>query len=193
MEERWQAHPGLRGHDANMEADGYPPVPAQRPEWNPSRQAERAEHLMKPELEQFMLENASRIVLDADCILWTYWLSDSGYGKVEHHGKPRRIHRLAFEMEIGPIEKGMVLDHLCRRRNCFNPYHLQPVTNKTNCRRGDTGIKQRIKTHCPQGHPYDHKNTRHGLDKRGWMYRHCKTCDRLRASARRNIKHENAR
>ena len=38
-----------------------------------------------------------------------------------------------------------------------------------------------MKTHCPQEHPYDDKNTY--IDSRG--YRHCKTCRRERMAARR--------
>jgi len=39
---------------------------------------------------------------------------------------------------------------------------------------------QRKKTHCPQGHPYDEKNTR--WSPRGSRY--CRTCEAIRAHAR---------
>ena len=35
------------------------------------------------------------------------------------------------------------------------------VTHAENISRGQTGIHQRLKTHCPQGHPYSSENTYH--------------------------------
>ena len=46
-----------------------------------------------------------------------------------------RAHRLAWEIVIGPIPDGLVLDHLCRRPVCVNPSHLEPVTDAENLRR----------------------------------------------------------
>jgi hypothetical protein len=45
-------------------------------------------------------------------------------------------HRFAYELLVGPIPAGLVLDHLCRNRLCVNPNHLEPVTNSENPRRG---------------------------------------------------------
>jgi len=40
-----------------------------------------------------------------------------------------------YEREFGTIGKNLMLDHVCRRRNCVNPMHLDPVTQSVNERR----------------------------------------------------------
>jgi hypothetical protein len=45
-------------------------------------------------------------------------------------------HRWMYEQKIGPIPKGLVIDHLCRNTRCVNPDHLEPVTRGENTRRG---------------------------------------------------------
>lgn len=63
----------------------------------------------------------------------------SGYGRVvskrDAKGKRKtvRAHRAAYELMVGPIPDGMMLDHICHNRSCVNPRHLRPVTNKQNC------------------------------------------------------------
>ena len=47
--------------------------------------------------------------------------------------KPRRT---IYEVLVGPIPLAHVLDHLCRRRECVNPRHLEPTTISVNTRRG---------------------------------------------------------
>ena len=44
-------------------------------------------------------------------------------------------HRLVWEQRVGPLEVGMVLDHVCRNKMCVNPEHLEPVTRAENNRR----------------------------------------------------------
>jgi hypothetical protein len=51
-------------------------------------------------------------------------------------GRMRLVHRLAWEIVVGPIEPGLEIDHLCRNRVCLNPAHLEPVTKEENVRRG---------------------------------------------------------
>ncbi len=93
-----------------------------------------------------------------DCWLWEGSMRRDGYGQFSVGGRSNRRqmmpHRIAYEMIIGPIPVGKILDHLCRVRHCVNPRHLEPVTNRENVLRGD-GVTARNarKTHCPQGHP----------------------------------------
>ncbi|MEE8234211.1 MAG: HNH endonuclease signature motif containing protein [Gammaproteobacteria bacterium] len=84
-------------------------------------------------------------------------------------------HRVSYEMENGLVPKGLELDHLCRVRNCVNPQHVEPVTHKENCQRGEVGINHRRKTHCNRGHPYSGDNL-YIVPKNG--KRGCKTCSR---------------
>lgn len=108
------------------------------------------------------------------CWLWTAATIQKGYGQFWYDGKLQYAHRIAYELLVGPIPNGLQLDHLCRVRNCVNPEHLEPVTNQENCRRGETGAHNGIKTHCPHGHPYDEINTyRHRGERR------CKGCRRI--------------
>jgi hypothetical protein len=82
-----------------------------------------------------------KLVIEDGCWVWTGSLQ-SGYAVVSWRaGKPRGCgsrlgHRLAFELLVGPIAHGLVVDHLCRNPACMNPAHLEPVTQKENVRRG---------------------------------------------------------
>lgn len=94
------------------------------------------------------------------CWLWTRATHPDGYGNIRVSGRGRFAHRLAYELEIGPVPEGLELDHLCRVRICVNPDHLEPVTHAENMRRGSTGILRVPQTHCVRGHPFDEQNTR---------------------------------
>jgi hypothetical protein len=105
-----------------------------------------------------------------------------GYGWFGLSSKKQfACHRITYEMFFGSIEEGMELDHLCRNRKCVNPFHLEVVTHLENVRRGQAGIYNRLKTHCPQGHPYDESNTSYKPQK----WRQCKACGREKAMIRR--------
>ncbi len=84
----------------------------------------------------------------------------TGYGQAYDANGGRLAHRMAYELVVGKIPDGLTLDHLCRTRLCVNPSHLEPVTRGENTMRGDTvTAKNKLKTACPKGHPYDKENT----------------------------------
>jgi hypothetical protein len=119
----------------------------------------------------------------SDCWLWTASCAGgTGYGQIYADGRPQLAHRFAYELLVGPIPDGLVIDHLCRNRACVNPAHMEPVTQRENILRG-TGASARAarKTHCPQGHAYDSENTAIKSD----GTRRCKTCHRDRERVRK--------
>ena len=85
-----------------------------------------------------------------------------GYGvvRISRAAGNKVTHRVVYETLVGDVPEGLDLDHLCRNRACCNPSHLEPVTRSENLRRSPLVGKRRVvKTHCPQGHPYDESNT----------------------------------
>lgn len=113
---------------------------------------------------------------NSGCWLWTGSLVNNGYSQFRYDDKTILAHRLSYEKYIGPIPKGLVIDHLCRVRCCVNPSHMEAVTQRTNVKRGvGPSLIRKFhlsKTHCPSGHPYDQENTY--IDSSG--HRVCKKC-----------------
>ena len=64
--------------------------------------------------------------------------SGNGYIQVHRAGEPVRLHKLMYESANGDVPAGMVLDHLCRQRDCCNPDHIEAVTVAVNTQRGNT-------------------------------------------------------
>lgn len=122
-----------------------------------------------------------------ECWEWTGAINASGYGRIFRGpgGGSLLAHRAAYELAKGPIPSGLELDHLCRNRACVNPAHLEAVTRRTNQVRG-LGVAGRNarKTHCPQGHPYDERNTILSFGLRAHGKRSCRTCHNRRERAR---------
>lgn len=94
------------------------------------------------------------------CWEWRRFRRD-GYGLFSpNRGRSVNAHRAVYEINVGPVPDGLVLDHLCRNRACCNPAHLDPVTQQINILRGEgLAADEARRTHCPSGHPYDEENT----------------------------------
>jgi hypothetical protein len=125
----------------------------------------------------------TRVNKTHSCWLWT-GATRSGYGQFYTNRKLIGAHRWAYQESVGPIAKGLHIDHLCRTPLCVNPAHLEPVTNRENLFRGPTTFTaiNSKKTHCAKGHPFDEQNTY--IRKNG--SRHCRTCNRDRTRVRRS-------
>jgi hypothetical protein len=87
-----------------------------------------------------------------DCWEWPLFRSEDGYGRMQWDGRTRIAHRAIYRFLVGPIPQGLTLDHLCRNRGCVNPDHLEPVTQRENCRRAR-------KDFCAHGHELTPENT----------------------------------
>jgi hypothetical protein len=115
----------------------------------------------------------SHLIIDWEtgCLLWDGRVDGKGYGyiKVGSRSDGTRhsvgVHRLAWELENGPVPDGLEVDHVkargCRYRHCANVAHLEPVTHRENVMRGDTlAAANAAKTRCIRNHEYDLINTR---------------------------------
>ena len=117
----------------------------------------------------------TKVDASGPCWEWTGHINAQGYGvlRVNRSESPRRAHRLSWELLVGEIPSGLVIDHLCRVRHCVNPDHLEPVENRVNLIRGAGFAGQNVhKRKCPKGHEYDRVAT----NGRGSRMRLCKTC-----------------
>lgn len=65
------------------------------------------------------------------CWNWAGSKLKTGYGALGVEGT-KRVHRYAYELLVGPIPRGMHIDHTCFNRLCVNPDHLRAVTQKQN-------------------------------------------------------------
>lgn len=113
------------------------------------------------------------------CWPWHGSLSE-GYGRIKEVGSDRNsrslyAHRVAYELHVGPIPPGMVVDLVCLTRNCVNPAHMEVVTRAENTRRENAR-----RTHCIHGHEFTPQNTYVRKDGQG---RVCRTCQRSRVAA----------
>lgn len=108
---------------------------------------------------------------ETHCWVWQGRINAKGYSAFGLWGGQVRGHILSYELMVGPVPEGLVVDHLCRNRACINPGHLEPVTNRENILRGKgAAARNARKTECSKGHPFD------GVDNRG--QRTCSVCAR---------------
>ena len=74
----------------------------------------------------------SKVEVDGiGCWMWTASTRD-GYGQIRSGTSVRGAHLVMYEQLVGQVAPGKELDHLCRRRACVNPDHLEPVTRRQN-------------------------------------------------------------
>lgn len=114
----------------------------------------------------------------SDCWCWRGYVDRNGYGlvKVKHSDGGRSnttAHRFLWQAILGPLDRALELDHLCRNRACVNLEHLEPVTHAENVRRGSAATK----THCKWGHSL--ADAYRLKPPNGAVWRDCRTCNRI--------------
>lgn len=90
-----------------------------------------AGHHMRPKKPRYTVDGKT------GCWIWQ-WNKCKGYG---YAWDPKRrtmnyVHIMLYESVFGPVPRDRELDHKCRRTDCVNPAHLEPVTHAENIRRG---------------------------------------------------------
>lgn len=121
------------------------------------------------------------------CWLWklSVTLKRGGYGQFRCEGKTLRAHKVAYELAVGPVPDGLVLDHICRNPRCVNPAHLDPVPHAENTRRGmaPSAVSKRT-NRCARGHGFTAASTYI----RPSGKRECRVCTNDAQNARRSLR-----
>lgn len=92
------------------------------------------------------LQARVRVCEHTNCWLWQGELNRNGYGRVWISGRRLMTHRVVYELLVGEIPQGLLLDHVkerCSSRACCNPAHLEPVTPRENTLRGSAVLFRR--------------------------------------------------
>lgn len=58
------------------------------------------------------------------CWVWTGSTGGIGYGVLSINGKPEYVHRLAYRLLKGGVQRYKFVLHRCDNPPCFNPEHL---------------------------------------------------------------------
>lgn len=121
-----------------------------------------------------------KVVEQEGCWIFGGATANSGYGRIGVQGRTLQAHRASYEVFIGKIPDGLHIDHLCNRRRCINPEHLEAVSQRENNRRAGA-LRVSNVTHCKRGHEFTSENT--FIHAGGG--RQCRTCHNWRGKAAR--------
>lgn len=111
---------GLCTSHYQQQHKGLPLVPLNTTRGRPRLQATREEFFW------------ARVQKSEECWLWTGAKASLGYGQIKFQGKTGYAYRYSYELHVGEIPTGYVIDHLCHVPACVRPEHLRAVTHKSN-------------------------------------------------------------
>lgn len=80
------------------------------------------------------IEAGSVYYTESGCLEWIEGCTPDGYGLVSTDCKKIYVHRVMMTAHGHDIED-LTVDHLCERKACSNPRHLDVVTREENTRR----------------------------------------------------------
>jgi hypothetical protein len=114
------------------------------------------------------------------CWIWKGARDANGYGRfpldTTSGGRSFLAHLFSYCINVGDVAFGFELDHLCRVPACCNPCHLEPVSHKVNCARGNSNGALAVRTGvCYRGHDL----AIHGYVRKDRRGRNCQECRRL--------------
>ncbi len=90
---------------------------------------------MRTKTSNFSLlkELLATIPADDSCMVWPRSRNGHGYGQIKMKSKPNQaLHRVSYELAVGPIPEGLCVLHKCDNRPCFRPSHLFLGTKQDN-------------------------------------------------------------
>lgn len=73
-----------------------------------------------------------RTVKTESCWIWTGSKFPRGYGCISFCNKNRSVHKLSYQIFIGPVSNGLEVCHKCNNKACLNPEHLYLASHKEN-------------------------------------------------------------
>lgn len=120
--------------------------------------------------------------IESGCWLWTGRVSRfTEYGTFSTKDRFYTAHIIAYQIALGTVPSGKVLDHKCRNHICVNPAHLDPCSKGENVLRGEAPTAQNArKTHCKRGHPLSGENLKSWkairADGTETVHRSCRAC-----------------
>jgi len=114
------------------------------------------------------------------CWNWTGYLGPGGYGRVWLRNAEWQVHKMIYELLVGPIPAGCILHHRCKNRRCCNPAHLKVVTQAEHLEIDPVHHVRRPRPEpsvprCRKGHELTDANVLLRRD-HGKLVRSCRAC-----------------
>jgi hypothetical protein len=115
-----------------------------------TRQHRRYPAITIPSVAERLL---GRLEPDGECLVYVGSRNRAGYGLITWDGIVYSAHRIAYEIEYGPILDGSLVLHHCDNPPCCRPDHLFRGTDQDNMR------DMKVKGRSPDR--YGERNPRH--------------------------------